>query len=113
MNNLQVRMVDFADQVMTLCSQVSKWSEYSKIIEQVSKSSSSIGANYSEAQSASSRKDFHNKIRIGLKEARETEFWLLLLYKRAPNLKDIDKIRQEAEELVKILTSISVKTKPN
>ena len=35
MNDLQVRMVDFADQVMTICSLVSKWSEYSKIIEQV------------------------------------------------------------------------------
>ena len=48
------------------------------MIEQLTKSATSIGANYAEANNASSKTDFRNKIFIAKKEAAETKYWLEL-----------------------------------
>jgi four helix bundle protein len=48
------------------------------MIEQLTKSATSIGANYAEANNAASKTDFRNKIYIAKKEAAETEYWLEL-----------------------------------
>lgn len=48
------------------------------IANQLMKSGTSIGANIFEAQSAESRADFIHKLKIADKEAKETEYWLLL-----------------------------------
>ncbi len=49
--------------------------------DQLIRSSTSIGANFSEAQDASSKKDFVAKITIAKKEANETKYWLRLIEK--------------------------------
>ena len=46
---------------------------------QLAKSSTSIGANYEEAQTAESRDDFIHKVGISLKEVRESHYWLRVL----------------------------------
>ena len=74
------------------------------------KSSTSVGANYSEAQSASSYKDFHNKIRIALKQLQETDFWIAFFIKANPDLTVLQEIKNENIELIKILSTISKKT---
>ena len=51
------------------------------ISAQVCRSGTSIGANIREAQFASSRADFVNKLQVALKEANETLYWLELLYR--------------------------------
>ncbi|WP_338151988.1 four helix bundle protein [Chryseobacterium angstadtii] len=51
------------------------------IANQLMKSGTSIGANIFEAQSAESRADFIHKLKIADKEAKETEYWLLLCEK--------------------------------
>ena len=112
MNNLQIRLIDFADSVMTLTARMNSKSSLIGIVNQLNRSSSSIGANYSEAQSASSKKDFHNKVRIALKESREVEYWLHLLKKRVSKDPDIQKALIETEEIIKILTTIVTKTGP-
>ena len=48
------------------------------MIEQLAKSATSIGANYAEANNASSKTDFRHKIYIAKKEAAETQYWLEL-----------------------------------
>lgn len=48
--------------------------EYQIIKHQLGKSATSIGANYEEAQAGSSKADFKNKVRISLKEARESNY---------------------------------------
>ncbi len=48
-------------------------------MKQVLRPGTSIGANITEAQGASSKKDFIYKLQISLKEAKETEYWLRLL----------------------------------
>ena len=50
------------------------------ICSQVLKSGTSIGANIREAEFAESKEDFKHKLKIALKEANETEYWLDILY---------------------------------
>lgn len=54
---------------------------YYEIASQVFRSGTSIGANISEAQSATSKKDFINKMNIALKEARETLYRLKIIHR--------------------------------
>ncbi len=113
MNNLQIRLIDFADSIMDFTDKYRGNSSLNGLINQLNRSSSSIGANYSEAQSASSKKDFHNKIRIALKEARETEYWIELLIRRVKEDSNYFKLKNETEEIIKILTTIVRKTDQN
>jgi len=54
------------------------------LISQIVRSATSIGANYHEANGASSGKDFKNKIYICKKEAKETKYWLQIIAEANP-----------------------------
>ncbi|MEK7149388.1 MAG: four helix bundle protein [Patescibacteria group bacterium] len=77
-----------------------------RIIDQLFRSGSSIGANYIEAQASSSKKDFINFLYHSLKSANESKFWLAILRdtKRADQ-KDIEKFLNELNEISNILGS--------
>ncbi len=82
-------------------------SEYSIIKYQLGKSSTSIGANYEEAQAGSSKADFKNKVRISLKEARESNYWLRVLKALDENQsEELNFLINESKELKNILASI-------
>ena len=67
----------------------------------------SIGANIAESQAAASKIDFRNKLRISLKEAYETEFWLRLFFEtEILDKKEFDSLLENCLELIKLLTSI-------
>lgn len=77
---------------------------------QLLKSGTSIGANISEAQSASSKKDFSNKLLISLKEGRETDYWLTVFYKtNIISQLEFESLFKDCDELERLLTS-SIKT---
>jgi len=73
------------------------------------RSSTSVGANVEEAVGAISKKEFTAKMGISLKEARESRYWLRLLYKSQLVKYDYKIELKEIEDIVNILTSI-VKT---
>lgn len=78
---------------------------------QLSRCSTSIGANYEEAQGAVSKKDFSHKIGISYRESRESIYWLRTLnelYQDAKYKADFEKFKAEAIELKKIFTSIKI-----
>ena len=77
--------------------------------KQVLRSATSIGANVKEATAAYSSTEFVAKMSLSSKEARETLYWLKLI--EASNFIEFEfsKLKNEAEELIKLLTSI-VKT---
>jgi four helix bundle protein len=78
------------------------------IINQLIRSATSIGANYMEANGASSKKDFGNKIFICKKEAQETKHWLRMMTKCEPErLEDIRKLWGECQELTMIFQKIN------
>lgn len=84
---------------------------YKVPILQLSRSSTSIGANYEEAQGAASKRDFSYKIGISYREARENIYWLRILkelYSDQLFNADFEEFRNEANELKKIFASIKI-----
>lgn len=78
--------------------------------KQVLRSGTSIGAQVKEAEHAQSKADFIHKMNIALKEANETEYWLMLLKdSEYIDQKSYNSIHSQSVELIKILISI-VKT---
>ena len=78
--------------------------------KQLLRSGTSIGANLAEAHYAFSRNDFLAKVYIALKETSETIYWIDLLYdSNYLSARQYDSLMQDAQELLKILTS-STKT---
>ncbi len=75
---IQKRTYCFALELLKMVDFLKENREF-EIANQLLRSGTSIGANVQEAQAASSRKDFAQKINIALKESRETVFWLNLL----------------------------------
>ena len=105
-NPVRTKSFNFALQVVILCKDLQKENEY-VISRQLLRSWTSIGANVEEAQWASSRKDFLNKIRIAKKEAFETKYWLRLLKESQIISKDYSKYIQEVGEIIRILGKIT------
>jgi len=67
----------------------------------------SVGANYCEANGASSKKDFRNKIYICKKEIQETKYWLRIIVQAVPEVKEMARVLwQEAQELTLIFSKI-------
>ena len=112
---IQERTFELAIRIVKLCQYLDKKPGVKRILSnQMLRSGTSIGANIQEAQAGQSRADFLSKMSIASKEARETLYWLKLLEKT--ELISTDRLRhlkQEADEIVRILTSIVKTTKKN
>ena len=81
---------------------------------QLLRSGTSVGANYMEANNASSKKDFTNKIFICKKEAQETKYWLRMIKTMHPQFtEEILKLNQEAQELTLIFQKITTTARSN
>jgi len=79
--NLEKRTLDFSAKLIGFLKTCSKDQLTMALLTQCLRSGTSIGANYREANGASSRKDFLNKLYICKKEAKETLYWLELIGK--------------------------------
>jgi four helix bundle protein len=75
------------------------------IAKQLLRSATSIGANVCEAQNAESKADFIHKMKIASKEASETLYWLILCERSDGYYFDV-KIRNDADEIIRILSKI-------
>ena len=82
------------------------------VANQVLKSGTSIGANIKEAQNAESKADFIHKLKIAMKEAEETEFWLFLC-NESENYPNSEKLLVELFEILKITNKIISTAKNN
>lgn len=109
-NNLQKRLFEFAVNIILLIRKLPKGKEYDVINYQLTKSSTSSGANYEEAQAGVSKADFSNKIGISLKEMRELNYWIRMIIAITNNHQDWLTLKQESFELKNILGSIYSKT---
>lgn len=103
-NELEGRFLHFGVSVIKF-TQLHKNSLPFSVIDQVVRSSTSIGANYSEAQNASSKADFKNKIFIAKKEASETRYWLRIIYELT-NQDLINELIDESQQILLILQKI-------
>ena len=114
-NGIYERVFQFAVRILRMDRAVAKDRRINRnAMNQLLRSSSGIGSNLEEARGAQSRADFHAKVRISLKEARESHYWLRLLRdSECVQAARIAPLLQEANEIVAILTTIAKKTNPH
>ena len=111
-NNLLGRTLSLSRNFILLIPKFEKNETNKILIRQALRSITSIGANYREACEAESSKDFVHKIRLSKKEARESEYWLLLLSDGNKKLaNEVNTIIDECTQLVKIFSTIVSKFK--
>lgn len=105
--DLEERTAKFAETIIDFSKKLPRDVINNPLINQIIRSGTSVGANYSEADEANSKKDFLNKIAIAKKETKETKYWLRIIAYTLPQFKDeVRKIWQEAQELNLILAAI-------
>jgi len=106
------RTFEFAVEIVNFAHKLPKTPAGFRIGGQITGSGTSIGANVQEAQNASSKKDFINKMNISLREARETLYWLRII--NETKISDVsDALLLESEAIIKILTTIIKNSKAN
>ena len=106
--DLEDRTIKFSEHIIDMLKKIKFDAINKSIINQLVRSATSVGANYCEANGASSKKDFKHKIHICKKEIKETKYWLQLMSKTNPEIKE--KIRilwKEAQELTLIFSKIT------
>jgi four helix bundle protein len=110
--DLEERTLKFASRVRDFVKKLPRTLANIEYGKQLIKSSSSVGANYIEANESFSKKDFLMRIKICRKEAKESRYWLKLVGINSDSLeKERDEIIQEAIELMKIFGSMVEKSK--
>ena len=104
---------EFAVDIVNLCSDMKENKKGSILTNQLLRSGTSIGANIHEANYASSKADFINKLQIALKECNETDYWLGV-FKATDSIEEAvyNNLYSKCSKLRKILTS-SVTTAKN
>ena len=109
--DLEERLIDFAVRIIRTTESLPKTRAGNHIAGQLVRCGTSPAPNYGEAQSAESRSDFIHKMKVSLKELRETRIWLLMIVK-ANLIKPTSKLEpliNENNELISIFVT-SVKT---
>lgn len=105
--DLEERTAKFGESIIKFCRDTRQDAITRPLISQIIRSSTSVGANYMEANGAASKKDFKNKISICRKESQETKHWLRMMATAMPEHRD--KIREfwkESQELSMIFGKI-------
>ena len=106
--DLEERTYEFARDVRGLVKQLPRTLANIEDARQLVNSSGSVGANYIEANEALSKKDFLMRIKISRKEAKESRYWLRLIYSDGKS--DVssrrESLMQEATELTSIFGAI-------
>ncbi len=106
--DLEERTAKFGESIIKFCKDLAPSPINNPLVNQIIRSATSIGANYMEANGASSKADFTNKIFLCKKESQETKHWLRMI--RSCNLEKDEEIQllwKECQELVLIFQKIT------
>ncbi len=109
--DLEDRLIEFAIKIIELVGELPKNRAGNHIAGQLIRCGTSPALNYGEVQSSESQKDFVHKIKVILKELRETNICLKII-KRKPLIRQsqkLDSIVKECNELISIFVS-SIRT---
>src|SRR5262245_1100551 len=110
--DLEDRLIAFAAQVCALTREFPSTAVGKHVSSQISRCATSPFANYGEAQAAESRQDFIHKLKICLKELRETNAWLKFAARMQYAPRNRESAHKECNELISILVA-SIKTVRN
>ncbi len=107
-NVVQGKSYAFALRIVNLYRWLCEEKKEYVLSKQILRAGTSIGANVEEAVAGQTGRDFHSKMSIAHKEARETRYWLRLLHdSKLLEDKAYQSILADCEELMKILSSIT------
>jgi len=107
--DLEERTARFGEDIIDFIKALEKNEMNRPLVSQIIRSSTSVGANYMEANQAASKKDFKNKIKICQKEANETKHWLRMIARANANKKDLcKKLWSESHQLTLIFSKIVI-----
>ena len=103
--DLQDRFVDYAVRIIELSESLPETKAGKHICSQILRSGTSPAPNYGEAQGAESKADFIHKLKIALKELRETEVWLKIIVraKLTDPSEKMNALLKETDELISIV----------
>ena len=106
--------IKFALRIINLYKYLCENKREYDISRQVYRSGTSIGANIAESKNAQSNADYISKLSIALKEADETEYWLILLYKSDYiTQQEFDSLISDLQVIIGTLVNIIKKLKEN
>lgn len=108
-NIIVEKSLDFSVDIVKFCELLESNRKY-VIAKQLLKSGTSVGANVFEVQHAESKADFIHKMKIGIKEANETLYWLLIC-ERSESYPTDSSLKLKAEELIRIISRIILSSK--
>ena len=110
--DLEKRTLEFAKAIRIFIKKLPKTIGNIEDGKQLARSSGSVGANYIEANESLSKKDFVMRIKISRKEARESNYWLMLVdINNSPELeRERQALLKEATELMMIFSAIMRKS---
>lgn len=105
--DLEERTAKFSESVIDLVKKIPNNFITNPIVSQLIRASTSIGANYCEADCAETKKDFEHKIGICKKESKEAKYWLRIMAKAAQDKEnELRTLWKEANELNLIFITI-------
>lgn len=110
--DLEERTAVFGEDIIHFCKSLKTNQVSLPLVNQIVRSATSIGANYMEANGASSKKDFTHKVHICKKEVQETKHWLrMLAVSHEERKEDIRRLWAECQELTLIFGKIASSSK--
>ena len=113
-NVLLDKSVDFAVRCVKFYNYLRDEKREYVMSKQMLRSGTSIGANISERQGSQSNPDFIARLHISLKEAKETSYWLLVLYRsEIINETEYNSMNDDLKEIIALLVSIIKSVKVN
>lgn len=109
--DLEDRLIEFAVRVIQLAKALPKSNVGKHFSGQLIRCGTSPAPNYGEAQAAESRSDFIHKMKVCLKELRETKVWLKMIIKAEliNSVSKLDSLLTENDQLIAIFVK-SIKT---
>lgn len=112
--DIKKRTFLFALETLMTCKKIQETEREFILTKQLIRSATSVGANIRESRNAQSRKDFIHKVSIAQKECDETSYWIELIMASTSSYQPIlTTLHKESEELMRILSSIIIKSKAN
>lgn len=111
-HEIHERIYKFVLRVLSAVRQLPRTPENNVLIKQLVRSAGSIGANSSEADGAESKKEFIQQFTIAKKEAKETLYWLSLLFDHnSIPKKRTDELLDESQQIISIISKIIINAK--
>jgi four helix bundle protein len=106
------RVETFADRVVDVAEALQKQRRFSRVVDQLAESGTSVGANFFEANHALTTRDFVKTVGIAVKELSETKFWLRLIVRRGWfKPVRLARLLAETDELLAIFNAMIVRSR--